>query len=82
MPALALIYRRFLVAHPEGGIPAQYAFLVLDPVVIVGTLVQDPWTFAFLHPFMMIVLVRNGIRFGVRTMYFAWAPPSRSAPCS
>jgi signal transduction histidine kinase len=72
MPALALVYRRFLAANPQGGVAAQYAFLILDPVAIVGTLLQDPRSFAFLHPVMMIVLVGIGIRFGVRTMHFTF----------
>ena len=72
MPALALAYRRFLATNPQGGVAIQYAFLILDPVAIVGTLLQDPRSFAFLHPVMMIVLVGNGIRFGVRTMHFAF----------
>ena len=73
MPALALAYRQHLAANPRGGVAAQYAFLVLDPVAIVGTLVQDPWTFAFLSPVMMVVLVDIGLRLGVRAMYFAFA---------
>ena len=72
IPALALAYRRFLATNPQGGVAIQYAFLILDPVAIVGTLLQDPRSFAFLHPVMMIVLVGNGIRFGVRTMHFAF----------
>src|SRR4051812_25810676 len=33
MPVLAVAYRRFLVTNPDGGVAAQYVFLVLDPVV-------------------------------------------------
>ncbi len=72
LPVLAFSYRRFLLSRPEGGVAIQYAFLILDPVVIIGVLVQDPLTFAFLNPFMLVVIVRNGLRFGLRTMYFAW----------
>ena len=72
VPALSLAYRQYLAARPRGAVAAQYAFLVLDPIAIVGTMVQDPQTFAFLHPFMTIVIVAIGVRFGVRAMYFAF----------
>jgi signal transduction histidine kinase len=72
MPAASLVYRRFLESRPEGGIAVQYLFLLLDPVTVLGVLVQDPATFAFLSPFMLMVIVRNGIRFGARTMYLVW----------
>ncbi|MEO6327270.1 MAG: hybrid sensor histidine kinase/response regulator, partial [Thermoanaerobaculia bacterium] len=72
LPAIAFGYRKFLLSYPDGGVAIQYAFLILDPVVIIGVLVQDPFTFAFLNPFMLVVIVRNGIRYGIRTMYLTW----------
>ena len=71
VPATAFAYRRFLVSSPDGGIALQYGFLILDPLLIVTVLVLDPQTFAFLNPFMLVVIVRNGIRYGIRTMYLA-----------
>ena len=38
-----------------------------------GALIQDPKAFAFLNPFLLIMIVRSGIRFGIRTMYLSWA---------
>ena len=60
LPALAFGYRRYLLSNPEGGVAIQYAFLVFDPIVIMSVLVQDPYTFAFLNPFLLVVIVRNG----------------------
>ncbi|MEO8924874.1 MAG: HAMP domain-containing sensor histidine kinase [Caldimonas sp.] len=65
------MYRR--IVRPHGGVPALYAFLILDPCFLVGVLVQDPVRFAFLHPFLLVVVVRTGIRFGIRTMYLSLA---------
>ncbi len=72
VPTLAFAYRRFLVSSPNGGVAFQYGFLILDPILIMTVLVRDPQTFAFLNPFMLVVIVRNGIRYGTRTMYLAW----------
>jgi len=33
----------------------------------VGLLIQDPETFAFLNPFLLVNVVRVGIRYGVST---------------
>ncbi len=65
-------YRK-LQSHPEACIRAQYAFLILDPALIVGILVQDPQTFAFLNPFLLVIIVRSGLRYGPRTMWLSWA---------
>jgi signal transduction histidine kinase/CheY-like chemotaxis protein len=69
---LALAYRRFLTSTSKLNAALLYVHLILDPVVVIGILVQDPETFAFLYPFVMVVVVRSGLRYGVRTMYFSW----------
>ena len=68
----AWVYRDRLKQFPESGKALLYVFLVSDPFLVVGILVQDPQRFAFLHPFLLIVIVRTGIRYGLRTMYLAW----------
>ena len=68
---IALAYRRLV--RPQGDERALYAFLVLDPFFLLGVLVQDPATFAFLNPFLLVVVVRTGIRYGLRTMYLSLA---------
>ena len=35
-------------------------------------LIQDPETFAFLNPFLLVTVVRIGIRYGVSTFYLSW----------
>jgi len=70
--SVSLAHRRFLSVYPERGIFVMYVFLVLDPVILVVVAFLDPETFAFLHPFLLVVIVRSGIRYGIRTMYLAW----------
>jgi signal transduction histidine kinase len=72
-PMLAFAYRHYVLTRPKKGVALVYVFLFLDPLMLVGLLVQDPETFAFLNPFLIVTIVRSGIRYGVRTMYFAWA---------
>ena len=48
------------------------ATLILDPVLLVAVLIFDPHTFAFLNPFVLFVVVRSGIRYGVRSLYVSW----------
>jgi len=38
----------------------------------VGLLVQDPETFAFFYPFVLVTVVRIGIRYGISTFYLSW----------
>ena len=63
-------YLRFLRSLDGGVAVLLYAFLLLDPIFLVGILSFDPETFAFLNPFLLVVIVRTGIRYGIRTMYF------------
>jgi signal transduction histidine kinase/CheY-like chemotaxis protein len=49
-----------------------YAFLVCDPFLLVLVLYLDPERFAFLNPLLFVVVVRSGLRYGVRTMYLSW----------
>jgi signal transduction histidine kinase len=69
---VSLSYRRFVGAHANPNLWLLYAFLVLDPVVIIVVLVLDPHAFAFLHPLLLVVVIRSGIRYGLRTMYLSW----------
>jgi len=49
-----------------------YFFLITDPLFFISMLALDPRTFAFLHPLLLVIVVRSGIRYGLRTMYLAW----------
>lgn len=68
----SFIYRKSLRQSSDGGVFFLYAFLILDPIYLVGVLFFDPQTFAFLNPFLLVVVVRTGIRYGIRTMYLSW----------
>lgn len=70
--AASLGYRRYLQTHPDGGAAVQYLLLVLDPVLLVLVLIQDPKIFGLLNPLLLIVVIRSGLVYGVRTMYLAW----------
>ena len=67
------LYRAYLKRNPNGGTGIQYTFLVVDPLALVLILVEDPRTFAFLNPFLLVVIVRCGIRYGIRTMWLVWS---------
>lgn len=70
----SVAYRQFLRSiHEELARFLLYAFLVLDPIFLVGVLFFDAKVFAFLYPFLLVVIVRTGIRYGIRTMYLSWA---------
>lgn len=68
----SLIYRQALGRVSRSSVFLLYAFLLLDPIFLVGALFFDPETLAFLNPFLLVVIVRTGIRFGLRTMVLSW----------
>lgn len=47
-------------------------FLALDPAMVVLALAGDPEVFAILSPFVIVVVVRAGMRYGVSAMYVSW----------
>jgi signal transduction histidine kinase/ActR/RegA family two-component response regulator len=71
-PLAAFVYRRYLLSRSDSGVALLYVFLVLDPFVLIGLLIQDPGTFAFLNPFLIVTIVRTGLRYGLGTMYLSW----------
>jgi signal transduction histidine kinase len=68
----SLVYRMVLDRLGRSGVVLLYAFLLLDPIFLVSVLFFDPETLAFLNPFLLVVIVRTGIRYGIRTMYLSW----------
>ncbi|MGZ8771130.1 MAG: sensor histidine kinase, partial [Aeromicrobium sp.] len=69
---ITVAYRFFLQANRGEGVIALYVFLLLDPLMLVLVLYLQPRVFAFLNPFLFVVVVRTGIRYGIRTMYLSW----------
>jgi len=69
---LSLAYRLFLHTGRGEELLGLYAFLLLDPMVLVLVLLLQPRHFAFLNFFLFVVIVRSGIRYGIRTMYLSW----------
>jgi hypothetical protein len=72
-------YWLYLRSRPDAGIALQYVYLVADPVVLVTGMVVDPERLAFLNPFLLIVVIRCGIRDGTPTMWLAWAVTATAA---
>jgi signal transduction histidine kinase len=50
-----------------------YFFLVGDALFLTAILALDPRSFAFIDPLLFVLIVRNGVHLGVRTMYLTWA---------
>lgn len=69
---VSFFYLRLLRLPGTEGTYFLYAFLILDPLFLIAVLVEDPRTFAFLNPFLLVVIIRSGLQYGVRTMYLAW----------
>ncbi|MGY0195232.1 diguanylate cyclase domain-containing protein [Leptothrix sp. BB-4] len=70
---LSLAYWRVIRRRPDAAVGAQYAFLVVDPLVTVLALMAAPTMLAPLNMFLMVQIVRCGIRYGVRTLWLTWA---------
>jgi diguanylate cyclase (GGDEF)-like protein len=70
---LALIYWRVIRARADAAVAAQYAFILIDPVVTVLALAASPTLLAPLNMFLMVQIVRCGIRYGVRTLWLEWS---------
>lgn len=66
-------YGHMLRRPSSMGLALLYAFVIADPVAIVGVLSQIPEIAELLNPFLLTVIVASGIRYGVRTMYLGWA---------
>ena len=76
----SLAYGYLLHRRPGTGPGLLYAFVMADPVMLVIVLAHDPEYFAFLNPFLLIVIVPSGIRYGIRTMYLSWVVTILAAP--
>lgn len=65
-------YGHLLHRSSSTGSALLYAFVIADPMAIVGVLSQTPQIAALLNPLLLTVIVASGIRYGVRTMYLGW----------
>lgn len=74
--ATGLAFWAYLQSHPEGGVHAQYAFMVLDPLCIGWALYAAPQLLAWFLVLLLVVIVRVGFRYGLNAMKvelgFAW----------
>ena len=65
-------YREYLRFRAGGALLLQYVYLIADPLVLMAGMVVDPERLASLNPFLLIVIIRCGIRYGTRTMWLTW----------
>ena len=69
----AAAYGYLLSIRPDTGPTLLYAFVIADPLALVGVLRdQETFALALLNPFLLTVIVSSGIRYGVRIMYLSW----------
>ena len=78
--AANLLYRQRDDFQSPASLALLYVFLIVDPIYLIVALALDPTTFGFLHPFVLVVVVRSGIRYGLRTMYLAWTAAVFATP--
>jgi signal transduction histidine kinase/CheY-like chemotaxis protein len=64
----ALAFWLYLVRHPAGGVHVQYAFMLLDPLMIGWALYAAPQMFAWFAVLMLVTVVRVGFRYGLNAM--------------
>jgi diguanylate cyclase (GGDEF)-like protein len=69
----ALFHLKVLLSRPRQGVIAQYAFIVLDSALTVLAMTGAPALLAACYPVLMVQIVRCGMRYGLRTMWLAWA---------
>ena len=70
---LAVAYLLLLRRQRPGSAALLYFFLVGDVFFLTAVLALDPRSFAFADPLLFVVVLRDGIRFGLRTMYLSWS---------
>src|SRR6185369_15597084 len=71
--ALALAYLLLLRRERASTAAPLYFFLVGDALFLTAILALDPRSFAFTDPLLFVVILRDGIHYGLRTMYLSWA---------
>lgn len=69
----ALVHLRWLLPRRGVTLGGQYSFIVLDSVLTVTSLVGAPSVLAPFYPVLMVQIVRCGMRYGLRTLWLAWA---------
>ncbi len=78
--ALTLIHSHFTnCRHPISTLVIG-ASLVIDPTFLIVLLATNPARFALLNPLVLFVIVRSGLRYGIRGMYLSWYAALASTP--
>ena len=70
---LAVAYLLPLRRGRSGSGAPLYFFLVGDALFLTAILALDPRSFAFTDPLLFVVVLRNGLHYGLRTMYLSWS---------
>ena len=69
---IAAGYYFFLQRFPQGGVGAQYLFLIIDPVLTVSVITAEPKGFGWYTVMLLVFVTRTGIRYGMRSMVLSW----------
>jgi len=71
--ALACVHLVLLRRGRASGAASLCFFTVGDALLLTAALALDPRTFAVADPLLLVVIVRSGIAYGLRTMVLSWA---------
>ncbi|MBK6616068.1 hybrid sensor histidine kinase/response regulator [Ottowia sp.] len=69
---LSLVYLAYLRRNPTKGALPQYLFILCDPIMTVAAIAYEPGAFAWLAVFLLVVVTRTGLRYGMRTLILSW----------
>lgn len=69
---LGLAYYFFIARNPSGGVGAQYAFLICDPIATEAAIAYEPAAFSWMSIVLFVVITRAGVRYGMRTLLLTW----------
>lgn len=67
-----LVYYRYLLAYPRGGIAWQYLTMGGDLVFVCASMAYRPDLFGWLSMLILVMTVRTAVRYGLRSLYYAW----------
>jgi len=77
---VALFHVMMIKRRPGSMVPLQYFFIVFDPISIAVFLADSPKTTALMSPYLLFIVMRIGMRYGVRSLWLAWASAIFSVP--
>jgi signal transduction histidine kinase len=68
--AASACFMVYLRRHPDRGVHIQYAFLVMDPLIVGAALLAAPEALAWWLVLLLVMIARVGFRYGLNAMKF------------